>query len=100
MAIPIIASDASLTDVIEETSFTQGKLQSHPLATTFTAAFDTFQTTWTSTNTARIALVVAVAKAHGAVSAADDALDDFIDTLDRTLLIATMNSRKAPLYEQ
>jgi hypothetical protein len=100
MAIPLIPPDASLADVLDETSFTQGTLQSSALAAPFTAPFDAFLTAWTTTNTARVALVVALGKARGAVSAADGTLDDFVDTLDGTLLIAVKNNRKAPLYEQ
>jgi hypothetical protein len=99
MAIPTIILDASLADVLSENAFTLGKLQTHPLATTFTSQFDTFQATWQTTDAARTALLITLGKADGAVSAADDTLDDFVDTLDRTLLIAVKNDRKNPLYQ-
>jgi hypothetical protein len=46
----------------------------------------------------RTNLVIALGKATGALSATDDAIDDFLDLLDRTLLIITKNDRKAPQY--
>src|SRR6185437_14109232 len=78
--------------------FTLGQLPTHPLAAPFATQFDAFQATWTTTHAARTALVIAAAKADGAVAGADAALDDFVDLCDRTLLIATKNDRKAPLY--
>jgi hypothetical protein len=99
MAVPTIPLNASLADLLRENSFTLGKLQSHPLAVPFTPQFDAFHTLWQSTDAARTTLLVAVDKADGAVSAADDALDDFVDTLDRTLLIAVKNDRKNPVYQ-
>ena len=36
MAVPTIPLDASLADVLQENSFTLGKLQTHPLAVPFT----------------------------------------------------------------
>jgi hypothetical protein len=98
MAAPLIPIDATLDDILDETSFTQGKLQSSPLSSPFTSQYDTFQATWATTSTARVALVVALAKARGAASAADDIIDDFVDTLDHTLLAALKNNRKAPAY--
>jgi hypothetical protein len=99
MAAPNITPDTSLADVLRENSFTLGKLQSHPLAAPLTSQFDTFQATWQTTDTARTALLIALDKADGAVSGADDALDDLVDTLDRTILIAVKNDRKNPIYE-
>jgi hypothetical protein len=99
MAVPIVALDASLADVLHENSFTLGKLQSNSLAAPFTPQFDTFQTTWQTTDAARTALLITLGKADGAISAADDTLDDFVDTLDKTLLIAVKNDRKSPLYQ-
>ena len=32
------------------------------------------------------------------VSAADDTIDDFVDTLDRTILILVKNDRQNPIY--
>jgi hypothetical protein len=96
MTAPLIPPSASLDDVLDETSFTQGKLQSSPLSSPLTPQYDTFQGTWATTNTARIALLVAIAKARGAASAADDTIDDFIDALDHALLVALDNNRKAP----
>src|SRR5580704_12151823 len=98
MAAPLIPPTATLDDILDETSFTQGKLQTSPLSSPLTSQYDTFQGTWTTANAARIALVVTLAKARGAASAADDTLDDFVDTLDHTLLAALKNNRKAPAY--
>jgi hypothetical protein len=75
-----------------------GELPSHPLAAPFASQFEDFQTKWFTTFTARAVLQIAVSKAEGAVSGADDNLDDFIDILDRTLLILTKNDRAAALY--
>jgi hypothetical protein len=99
MAAPLVTSTASLGDILSENAFTLGKLQSHPLAAPFTSQFDTFQTSWQATDAARTALLIALAKADGATSSADDTLDDFVDTLDRTLLIVVKNDRKSPLYQ-
>jgi len=99
MAVPIVPPDASLADILLENSFTLGKLQTNALAVPFTPPFDTFQTTWQTTNALRTTLLVNIGKADGAVSAADDTLDDFVDTLDRTLLIAVKNDRKSALYQ-
>ncbi len=100
MALPQISPDASLGDVLDENAFTQGTLQSSALAAPFTALFDAFQVTWTATNTTSTTLLVALGKARGGVAAADGVLDNFVDTLDRTILIAVKNNRKSPLYEQ
>jgi hypothetical protein len=75
-----------------------GELPSHPLAAPFASRFDAFQQTWFTTFTARAALQIAVGKAEGAIVGADNNLDDFIDILDRTLLILTKNDRAAALY--
>lgn len=98
MAAPIISPQTTFDVVLGEGSFTVGELQSHPLAAPFTAQFDAFLASWAITNAARTALLIALGKAEGAVYGADDALDDFVDLLDRTLLIATKNDRKAALY--
>jgi hypothetical protein len=98
MAVPILPLTASLADVLDETSFTLGKLQSSALSVPFTAAFDAFQVTWQATMAARTALQITIGKADGAVSAADDTLDDFVDTLDKTLLLAVKNDRRNPIY--
>ena len=99
MPAPLIRPDASLDTILNECSYTLGELQSHALAAPLTPQFDAFQTTWFTAHTARTMLVIAVGKGDGAVAGADDGLDDFVDTLDRTLLIATKNDRKAPLYQ-
>jgi hypothetical protein len=99
MTAPIIPLSVSLELLLDENSFTLGELPSHPLAAVYIPQFDAFQVTWFNTLSARIALLIAIGKATGGVSAADDALDDFIDVLDRTLLIVTKNDRKAPLYQ-
>ena len=98
MPVPILGLDATLDDLLQDNSFTLGKLQSHPLAVPFTSQFDALHTTWLTTSTSRTALQIALGKADGAVSAADDTLDNFVDTLDRTLLIAVKNDRKNPIY--
>jgi len=99
MPLAIITFDATLADILDTNSYTLGELSSHPLAAPYVAKFDAFQNDWGSANTARIQLEIAAGKAQGAVAGADSALDDFVDTLDRTLLIAVKNDRKAPLYQ-
>jgi hypothetical protein len=98
MPVPLISLQATLGELLDENSFTLGELQSHPLASSYTAQFDAFQDRWLVTSAARTALVIALGKAGGALYAADDALDDFVDLLDRTLLIITKNDRAAALY--
>jgi hypothetical protein len=98
MPVPQISSQASLGELLDENSFTLGELQSHELAAGFTPQFDDFQVKWTNTSAAQTALRIAVGKAGGALSGADDDLDDFVDLLDRTLLIITRNDRDAALY--
>jgi hypothetical protein len=98
MPLAIIPLDTSLQAILDQNSFTLGELPSHPLAAPFVPKFDAFQTQWFTVQQTRTNLVIAAGKAEGAVHGADDALDDFVDTLDRTLLIAVKNDRKAPLY--
>ncbi len=98
MAVPQIPLTMTMADVQDENSFTLGKLQTSSFAVSFTAAFDTFQATWGTTNAARNALVITLGKADGTVSAADDTLDDFVDTLDHTLLPLVHNDRTNPAY--
>ncbi len=99
MAIPTLPLDASLDDVLAENSFTLGKLQSSTFAVSYTASFDAFTTTWQTTVASRTALLIALGKAEGSVSSADDALDDFVDTLDKTALLAVKGDRKNPIYQ-
>jgi hypothetical protein len=99
MPAPKIDLDVSFDMVLDENSFTMGLLPSHPLAAPFASKFDAFQTTLEAAMMTRMTLVIAVSKAEGTVMGADAALDDFIDTFDRTLLIAVKNDRKAPLYQ-
>src|SRR4051812_32505055 len=99
MAVPLIALQATLGELLDENSFTLGELQAHPLATPFAPQFDAFQAHWFSTSAARTALVIALGKATGSLFAADDDIDDFIDLLDRTLLIITKNDRTTALYK-
>ncbi len=99
MPLSVIALEATLSDILDANSYTLGELSSHPLAVPYVTKFDAFQTDWFTTNTARIQLEIAAGKAQGAVAGADSALDDFVDTLDRTVLIAVKNDRTAPLYQ-
>ncbi len=99
MPLAIIPYEASMTDILDAASYTLGQLASHPLAATYTPKFDAFLTDWTTANQARTALVIAAAKAQGAVEGADAALDNFVDLLDRTLLIVVKNDRTAPQYQ-
>jgi hypothetical protein len=99
MSLPLIPLEASLSAILDANSFTLGELSSHPLAVPFVTQFDAFQTSWFATMQARTLLLIAAGKAQGVVSAADNALDDFVDTLDRTLLIAVKNDRSAPTYQ-
>jgi hypothetical protein len=98
MPLVVIPLAASLQAILDQNSFTLGELSSHPLAAPFVTKFDAFQTQWFTTQEARTNLEIAASKADGAVHGADNALDDFVDTLDRTLLIAVKNDRSAPLY--
>jgi hypothetical protein len=98
MALANVDHSVSLTSVLARNSFILGQLASHPLAAVYIPKFDAFQTDWFSTYTARTLLQIGVDKAQGGVEGADDALDDFVDTFDRTLLIAVKNDRKAELY--
>ncbi len=98
MAAPQIPITATMADVRDESSFTLGKLQTSTFAVPYTAAFDTFQATWTTTDAARNALLITEGKADGAVSAADDTLDDLVDALDHTLLPIVHNDRTNPAY--
>jgi hypothetical protein len=99
MALRNIPLTSSFDDLLHENAYTLGRLHSHPLATPLAAPFDAFQTSWTTTDGLRVGLVIAAGKAEGGVGAADDALDDFVDTLDHALLTATKNNRKDPLYQ-
>src|SRR5262249_17477635 len=99
MALPVIPNETPLSAVLGENSFTLGQLNAHPLAAPFVSKFDAFQDPWFSVHKARALLEIAAGKAQGAVHGADDALDDFVDELDRTLLIVVKNDRKAPLYQ-
>ena len=98
MAVSLIALLASFGELLDENSFTLGELYSHPLAAAFAPQFDGFQTQWFAANAARTSLVIALGKANGVLSATDEGIDDFLDLLDRTLLIITKNDRKAPQY--
>jgi hypothetical protein len=99
MPLAVVALEASMSMILDDNSFTIGELTSHPLAAGYVARFETFQDQWFTVNKARTLLEIAVGKAEGAVHGADAALDDFVDTLDRTVLIAVKNDRQAPLYE-
>jgi hypothetical protein len=98
MPVSLISPQASFGELLDDNSFTLGELHAHPLAASFAPQFDDFQTKWFAASAARTALVILVGKANGALYAADDALDDFLDLLDRTLLIITKNDRSAPQY--
>jgi hypothetical protein len=98
MAVSLIALLASFGELLDENSFTLGELYSHPLALIFAPKFDDFQTQWFGANAARTTLLITLGKATGVLSATDDAIDDFLDLLDRTLLIITKNERTAPQY--
>jgi hypothetical protein len=98
MALATVEPTDSLTSVLSRNSFILGELASHPLAAVYSPQFDAIQSQWFITFTARTLLEIAVDKAQGGVEGADDALDDFVDTFDRTLLIAVKNDRKAGVY--
>lgn len=98
MVAPRSPVDAPLAVILDDNSYTLGELPSHPLAAPFIPKFDAFQAKWFTTFAARAALQVAVGKAEGSVIGADTNLGDFIDTLDRTLLILTKNNRASALY--
>jgi hypothetical protein len=98
MPVSLISPQAKLDELLDENSFSLGELPSHPLAAFFIPQFDDFQTHWFATSAARTALLIAIGKANGALSGADDAIDDFVDLLDRTILIITKNDRLAALY--
>ena len=98
MPVSLIPLLASLGELLDENSFSLGELHSHPLAAIFAPQFDDFQTKWFAANAARTALTIALGKANGGLSATDDGIDDFLDLLDRTLLIITKNDRSAPQY--
>jgi hypothetical protein len=98
MAQPQIDPRTSGEVLLDENSFTLGELPSHPLAAVFIPLFDAFQAKLFTVMTARMMLVIAVGKSSGAVFGADDGIDDFLDLLDRTLLILTKNDREARLY--
>ncbi len=98
MALAQIPRKATLEDLLGENSFSLGKLYSHAVTAIFIPLFEEFQTKWFVTSAARTTLVMDVSKAEGAVAGADDDLDDFLDLLDRTLLILTKNDRQAQLY--
>lgn len=98
MPVPLIPLLASFGELLDENSFSLGEFHSHPLGATFAPQFDDFQTQWFAANTARTALVISLGKANGVLAATDDAIDDFLDLLDRTLLIITKNDRSAPQY--
>ena len=96
MPVSLIPLLTSFGELLDENSFSLGELHSHPLAAIFAPQFDDFQTQWFAANAARTALVIAVGKANGVLSATDDGIDDFLDLLDRTLLIVTKNDRSSP----
>ena len=98
MALSLIALLASFAELLDESSFTLGQLRSHPLAAIFAPQFDDFQTQWLTASAACTALAIGLGKANGVLSATDDAIDDFLDLLDRTLLSITKNDRSAPQY--
>ncbi len=98
MPVSLISPLATFGELLDENSFSLGELHSHPLAAVFAPQFDAFQIKWFAANAARAALVIALGKANGTLSATDDAIDDFLDLLDRTLLIVTKNDRRAPQY--
>jgi hypothetical protein len=99
MPLSQISLQAGFGELLDENSFSLGELHSHPLAAVYAAQFDDFQTEWFAANTARTALLICLGKSNGALSATDDAVDDFLDLLDRTLLIITKNDRSAPQYQ-
>ena len=99
MPLAVVPLATSFTAVLERNSHVLGELPSHTLAAPYVPQFDAFQVTWFDAFTARTLLQIAADKAQGAVSGADDALDDFVDTLDRNLLIIVKNDRAAPLYQ-
>ena len=84
--------------ILDDTSYTHGELPSHPLAAPYVSQFDDFQELWFTTFTARTNLQIAVSKAEGGEAGVANNVDDFIDVLDRTLLIVTKNDRSAALY--
>jgi hypothetical protein len=98
MPLSLIPLLASFGELLDENSFSLGEFHSHPLAAVFAPQFDDFQTQWFAANAARTALVIVLGKANGVLSATDDGIDDFLDLLDRTLLIITKNDRNAPQY--
>jgi hypothetical protein len=98
MVLPLIPLTAGFGELLDENSFSLGELHSHPLAAVFATQFDDFQTQWFAANAARTALVIVLGKSNGVLSATDDGIDDFLDLLDRTLLIITKNDRTAPQY--
>ena len=98
MSLSLIALLASFGELLDENSFSLGQFHSHPLAAVFAPQFDDFQTQWFAANAARTALAIALGNANGVLSATDDGIDDFLDLLDRTLLIITKNDRTSPQY--
>ena len=98
MSLSLIALLASFGELLDESSFSLGQFHSHPLAAVFAPQFDDFQTQWFAASAARTALSIALGNANGVLSATDDGIDDFLDLLDRTLLIITKNDRTAPQY--
>jgi hypothetical protein len=99
MALRTLALTSSLDVLLHENAYTIGRLHSSSLAAPLASPFESFQSSWSTTDGLRVGLVIAAGKAEGGVAAADDALDDFVDTLDHALLTATKNNRKDPLYQ-
>jgi hypothetical protein len=98
MNLALVLLTSTVDNVLDRCGYTLGKVASHPLAKAYLPQFEAQQEKCFGVDRARKLLESTIARCRGAEGGADDALDDFVDLFDRTLLILVKNDRTAAIY--
>jgi hypothetical protein len=84
--------------LLEQLIYTLALLEANPLTASLAPPFEELQKSWETLSLDEAAQLVEVYRADALVVAADDALDDFVDELDKVLLRLVKNNRDDLLY--
>ncbi len=98
MAAPNVDMTAPTMTLLEQLIYTLALLEANPLTASLAPPFEELQKSWETLSLDEAAQLVEVYRADALVVAADDALDDFVDELDKVLLRLVKNNRDDLLY--
>lgn len=99
MSAPNIDLRTPSTGLLEALIITIALLEANPLTASLAQPFvDLYKIDWTKLVLTEFDYLAETHRADALVQAADDAIDDFADAFDKTLLRKVKNNREDPLY--